>query len=101
MEDRRGILGLGYGLHDVRVEAAEGTVPILGLYTYDSRSNRENERQIAGQAAPGDTIAITPAFRVRPVVLVSGGLTWDLKEVTPQAVKFGGTGAGSYTLIGE
>lgn len=40
MENRKGILGLPFGLHRVRLEAAGGPVAVLGLYTYDSRWNR-------------------------------------------------------------
>ncbi|MDD4108423.1 MAG: hypothetical protein PHH93_06875, partial [Prolixibacteraceae bacterium] len=48
MENRKGIPDLGYGLHKVRLEAEHGPVPVLGLFTYDSRPNRNSERRIAG-----------------------------------------------------
>ena len=37
MENRRGIRGLAWGPHHVEVEAASGTVRLLGLFTYDAR----------------------------------------------------------------
>jgi hypothetical protein len=101
MEDRRGVRDLGYGMHRVRIEVTEGTVAILGLFTYDARSNRDDERQVTGVAAPGETIAFTPPFRARPVVLCAPGLACDPKDVTPTQARFSGTQAGSYQVIGE
>ena len=45
LENRKGILNLGFGLHNVRLEAREAPVSILGIFTYDSRSNRNSERR--------------------------------------------------------
>ncbi|MDA0838770.1 MAG: hypothetical protein O2857_13405, partial [Planctomycetota bacterium] len=39
MENRKGILGLPFGLHIVQAEAANSPVTVLGIFTYDSRSN--------------------------------------------------------------
>lgn len=38
IENRKGILNLGYGLHSVRLEARNGPVVVLGIITYDTRS---------------------------------------------------------------
>jgi hypothetical protein len=101
IEDRRGVRGLGYGMHHVRIEVTEGTVGVLGLFVYDARSNRDNERHLAGLAAPGETITFTPPFGARPVVMCAGGLTCDPADVTPSQARFGGNQAGSYQVIGE
>lgn len=101
MEDRKGLRDLGYGTHHVKIEAVDGPVAVLGLFTYDSRSNRQEERQLAGQALPGETLTLTPPFKARPVVLCTGGLTVKPEEVTRTQVKFSGTGAGGYQIIGE
>ncbi len=100
-EDRKGVRDLGYGAHRVRIEVTEGTVGVLGLFTYDARSNRDSERQLSGFAAAGETIAFTPPFRARPVVTCGGGLTCEPKDVTTTQAKFGGTGGGSYRVVGE
>ena len=101
MEDRKGLRDLGYGLHHVKIEAADAPVAVLGLFTYDSRSNRQDERQMAGQAQPGETITLTPPYKARPVVLCTGGLAVKPEDITPTQVKFSGTGAGGYQIIGE
>ncbi len=38
LENRRGVTGLGYGRHDVVVEAVDGPVRVLGIFSYDRRS---------------------------------------------------------------
>lgn len=101
LENRKGFRNLGYGLHKVRVEVTAGQVALLGLFTYDARSNRDSERSVTGLAVPGDVVALTPPFRVRPVVICSGDLTCRPQDITPTQVKFIGTGAGSYQIIGE
>lgn len=101
MEDRKGLRNLGYGLHHVKIEAVDGPVAVLGLFTYDSRSNRQEERQMAGNALPGETITLTPAYKARPVVMCTGGLTVKPEDITATCVKFSGTGAGGYQIIGE
>lgn len=101
MEDRKGLRDLGYGLHHVKVEAADAPVAVLGLFTYDSRSNRQDERQLTGTALPGETITLTPPYKARPVVICSGALAVNPADITPTQVKFSGTGAGGYQTIGE
>ncbi|MEW6358141.1 MAG: SGNH/GDSL hydrolase family protein [Planctomycetota bacterium] len=101
MENRKGILGLGYGLHTVRIEAADGPVTILGVFTYDSRSNRAFERRIVGRAAAGETVAFSLPFKARPVVICHGGLEAETKDISPEKVGFSGEGIGAYEIIGE
>jgi hypothetical protein len=101
MEDRRGLRNVGYGLHHVKIEAVDGPVAVLGLFTYDSRSNRQEERQMVGQALPGEMITLTPAYKARPVVLCTGGLAVKPEDITATSVKFSGTGAGGYQIVGE
>ena len=101
MENRKGIRGLSYGMHHVRIEAADGPISVLGLFTYDSRSNRDDERRLVGLAAPGETLTFTPPFGAPPIVVCQGGLTCDPPDVTPNQATFGGTAPGSYQVIGE
>ena len=44
-ENRRGILGIPYGLHTIRVTALERPVALLGAFSYDTRPNRSRERR--------------------------------------------------------
>jgi hypothetical protein len=101
MENRRGIRGLPWGLHTVQLEASDGPVSVLGLYVYDSRSNRQGERHLSGYAAAGETLAFTAPFAARPTVRCGGGLQVSLDAITPQAVTFGGAGTGWYEVVGQ
>jgi len=100
MENRKGLRNLGYGLHRVTVEATDGPVAVLGLFTYDTRSG-DTGRRITGMAAPGQTIRFTPPFKVRPLVLGYGGLVVKPEDIASREVKFGGTAAGTFEAIGE
>jgi len=101
IENRKGITGLGYGMHRVRIEAGTAPVPVLGLFTYDSRPNRANERLVSGHAAPGETVRFTPAFRARPVVFCTGDLRAEGPAVLPDRVTFSGKGIGAFQAAGE
>ncbi|NLO05564.1 MAG: hypothetical protein GX131_07005 [candidate division WS1 bacterium] len=101
LENRRGILGLRYGLHRVTLEAVDAPVAVLGVFTYDARSNRNAERRLTGMAAPGETVAITPALRARPLVICTGGLAARYEDTLPHCVTFTGTGSGTYEIVGE
>ncbi len=101
IENRKGVLGLGYGMHTVRIKADGGPVAVLGVFVYDSRSNRHSERRLAGLAAAGDSITFSPAFKARPAVITSDGLAAKSEDITPTAVTFSGKGIGSYEIIGE
>lgn len=101
MENRKGILGLGFGLHAIRVEAVDGPVAVLGVFAYDSRSNRSAERRMIGAAAAGESIAFSVPFKARPVVVCHGGLKVKTEAVTTTGVTFAGEGAGFYEIVGE
>jgi hypothetical protein len=99
MENRKGILNLGFGLHKIKIEAVKAPVKILGIFTYDSRSNRKFERKLTGIAAPGETIEFTLPFKNTPVVICEQGLKPE--NVTATKVKFTGEKQGMYQIIGE
>jgi hypothetical protein len=101
MENRRGVRGLPFGLHRVRVAADRGPVRLLGLFAYDTRPNRSHERVLRGYAVPGDRIDFTSAFRARPLVIVGGGLNVGSADIHGDRVTFGGTNPGSYEIFGE
>ena len=58
MENRKGVLGLGFGLHRVRIEAAEGPVSLLGVFTYDS--DRAPSASAASPTARQQTVPSLP-----------------------------------------
>lgn len=101
LENRKGIRGLTYGLHAIRITAVEKPVALLGIFSYDTRANRANERILRGTAYPGETISFTPPFAARPIVLCTGGLQALASDTSAKAVKFSGNGPGSYEVIGE
>lgn len=101
LENRKGILSLGYGWHRVELQAKETPVAVLGLFTYDARPNRTGERVVRGFAAPGETVRFSAPFRCRPVVVTSGGLTASCPATTTTEVTFSGTAPGSFEATGE
>jgi len=100
LEDRKGILNLGFGLHKVRLEAKEASVAVLGIFTYDSRSNLDSERRLTGLATGGEIVEFTAPFGARPLVICSGGLSVKNENISETKVKFSGS-SGSYEIIGE
>jgi hypothetical protein len=100
MENRKGILNLGFGLHKVRLQAKGSPVAVLGIFTYDSRSNQNSERRLAGLATGGETVEFTLPFKARPLVICSGGLSVKKEDISESKVKFSGT-TGSYQIVGE
>ena len=96
MENRKGIQGLPYGIHTVTFMALKAPVTVMGLYGYDLRSNRSNERIVRNLAADG-VYTFEPAFKATPVIRCSPGLT--LKSATPRQAVF--AGAGSFEAVGE
>ncbi len=99
MENRKGICGLAYGLHTIRITAVDKAVVLLGVFSYDTRANRAAERVVRGTAHPGETIRFTPPFKACPLVFCAGGLTTT--SVTASAVVFGGSGPGAFDAAGE
>jgi hypothetical protein len=100
LENRKGILNLGFGVHKVRLEARDAPVNVLGIFTYDSRSNLSSERRLSGLASGGEIIEFTLPFKSRPLVICSGGLSVNKEDISETKVKFSGT-SGSYQIIGE
>ncbi len=100
MENRQGIRDLPFGLHTVRLTAEGNPVRLLGIYTYDTRANLQQERRVAGLAAAGETIVFEPPFRARPVILCSDGLQAPLATIRPESATFAGQ-AGTFLAIGE
>ena len=101
MENRKGILGLPYGLHTVRLEAVDRPVTILGIFVYDSRSNRRSERRIVGYASAGETLTFSPPFAARPIVICHDGLQAKPQDITQSQVTFSGDATGTYEIIGQ
>jgi len=101
MENRKALPRVPFGLHRLRVRATDGRVALLGVFTYDTRSNRSNERRVTGFANPGDTLTLSPAFAARPVVLCTDALQALPTDVTTTTIQFSGTGLGGYEVVGE
>jgi hypothetical protein len=101
MENRKGMLGLPFGLHRVQIEATGGPVSVLGIFTYDSRSNRKNERRLIGRAVAGETVKFSQPFKARPLVICHGDLLAKTSDVSASQVSFSGKGVATYEIIGE
>jgi hypothetical protein len=101
MENRKATPSFPYGTHTLRVTAVNGPVALLGLFTYDTRSNRNHERVLRGTAYPGETLDFPQPFQARPLVLCTGGLAIPPGNLTPTSLRFSGTGAGTYEVVGE
>lgn len=101
MENRKALHGKGYGGHSIRITALGGPVALLGVFSYDLRSNRANERVERGAAFPGETVQFSAPYRTRPVVVCTGGLTAAPADVKADSVTFKGTGAGGFEVVGE
>ncbi len=101
LENRKGILNLGYGIHTLQFEALDAPVQVLGVFTYDARANRQNERRTTGWAAPGQTLDFPAPFKQRPVVLCHGNLEAHPKDISAERVLFSGKSPGLYEIIGE
>jgi hypothetical protein len=101
VENRKGITGLPWGHHAIRLEARDQPVTILGVFTYDSRSNRGNERRIVGYAVPGETVTFSAPFKARPFVRCDGGLKVKISDLRKDRVTFGGDASGSWEILGE
>jgi len=101
MENRKGTLGLPYGLHTVRLEAVDQPVTVLGIFTYDSRSNRHHERRLVGHASPSETLTFSASFAARPLVICHDALRVKPEDITPSQVTFSGEATGTYEVIGQ
>ena len=101
LENRKGILGLPYGIHRVELEAVDRGVRILGLFTYDSRPNNRSERRLRGTAAAGETVRFSTMFSARPLVFCLPPLAVRKADIHRDRVTFSGEGEGFYEVIGE
>ena len=101
IENRRGVLDLGYGWHRVELRAKGRPVAVLGLFAYDSRPNRQSERVVRGIAHPGETVRFSAPFRAPPMVACGGSLLVRQQDVTAAQVTFSGTGPGAFEAVGE
>ena len=100
LENRKGILNLGFGLHKIRLTAKEAPVAVLGIFSYDSRPNQSMERRLTGFARGGKVVEFTLPFKARPFVFCTGGLSIQNENIYKDKVLFSGT-SGSYEVIGE
>ena len=100
LENRKGILNLGFGLHKIRVQSKDAAVDVLSLFSYDSRSNLSSERRLTGLAVGGETLEFTQPFKTRPLVICSGDLSVDTEDISSTEVRFSGSNGG-YIIIGE
>jgi hypothetical protein len=82
------------------LEAKGAPVALLGIFTYDSRSNLNSERRLTGLATGGEIVEFTSPFKTRPLVICTGGLSVKNEDIFETKVKFSGT-SGSYECIGE
>jgi hypothetical protein len=101
LENRRGILDLGYGWHRVELRAQDKPVALLGLFSYDVRPNRRTERVVRGMAQPGETVPFSAPFHCRPMVSCTGGLQVRCENTDVGKITFSGTGPGTFEAIGE
>ncbi|MFA6930941.1 MAG: hypothetical protein WCT05_11490, partial [Lentisphaeria bacterium] len=96
MENRKGILNRPYGAHTLKFTAQGAAVQLMGLYVYDARSNRANERVLRGYAVPEANVHFNPSFKAVPLVNSS----CPVEQIDATQVKFG-DGSGFYEIIGE
>ncbi len=101
IENRKGVLNLGFGLHAVSITATQAPVTILGLYTYDSRPNRSLERRLSGFASSGETVVFSHPFKARPMIICGNGISIKNDDITNSQATFSGENQGWYEVIGE
>ena len=96
MENRKGIQGLFYGVHEIKLTAVKGPVKVMGVFSYDLRSNRSSERIVRGISAGGE-YKFEPAFKACPVISCTGSL--KVIKADKNSVVFSGNG--QFEAIGE
>jgi hypothetical protein len=96
MENRKGIQGLPYGVHEIKLTAVKAPVKVMGVFSYDLRANRSNERVVRGFSGGGE-FCFEPAFKAVPVIRCSG----NLKLVKAGKGKAVFSGAGHFEAAGE
>lgn len=101
IENRKGVLNLGFGLHTVNITATNAPIAVLGLYTYDARPNRNMERRLSGLASAGETVVFSLPFKTRPFVICGNGISVNNDAISSSQVTFSGKDRGWYEVIGE
>ena len=96
VENRKGVQGFAYGVHRIKLTAVKKPVKVMGVFSYDLRSNRANERIYRGISNGGE-VRFEPAFKACPVVHCSGNL--KLEKLSADSAVFSGNG--SFEAIGE
>ena len=96
MENRKGIQGLPFGEHIITLKALKAPVTVMGVFSYDMRSNTKTQRVVHGVACDSEFL-FEPAFKAVPVMQCSG--TLKVKSITPQKAVF--TGTGHFAATGE
>ena len=96
MENRKGVQGLAYGVHKIQLTALKKPVCVMGVFSYDLRANRENERIVRGISAGGE-YKFEPAFKACPVISCTGSL--KVIKADKNSVVFSGNG--QFEAIGE
>lgn len=96
MENRKGITGLPYGVHEITLKAEKAPVKIMGVFSYDTRANRNFERVVRGISHGGE-FSFEPQFKATPLIRCYGSL--QLVKATPEKAVF--TGSGNFDAIGE
>ena len=96
MENRKGINNLAYGVHKLRLTAVKAPVKVMGVFSYDLRANRQNERVVRDVTSDGE-YKFEPAFKAVPLIRTFGNL--KVKNITPFSAVF--SGSGNFEAIGE
>ena len=96
IENRKGIQGMPFGVHTITLKAVRAPVTLMGVYSYDTRSNTQNERTVRGIVCDGE-YRFSPAFKATPLIQTFG--TLKVKSVTPEKAVF--TGSGHFAATGE
>ena len=96
IENRKGITGMPYGMHKITIKADKAPVKIMGIYSYDIRSNRNAEKVVRDISNGGEYIFAEP-FKAVPLIRCYG----DLKLVSASADKAVFSGSGNFDAIGE
>ena len=96
IENRKGIEGFSFGVHTITLKAVKAPVTLMGVYSYDTRSNDRNLRSVYGNVCDGE-YTFVPAFKATPIIQTSGSL--KVKSVTSEKAVF--TGSGYFAATGE
>lgn len=96
IENRKGVEGIPFGVHTITLKALKAPVVIMGIFSYDTRSDKSWQRVVHGSASEGEFV-FNPAFKAAPIIQCSGSL--KVKSVTNTKAVF--SGSGTFTAMGE